>query len=66
MLTPRFKVGDMVRPTALVVRRHPVERVGIIVDFNIDEEDDTVDYSIFWIQSEITIVGWKESRLEAA
>lgn len=66
MPTPIFKIGDMVRPVALVRRRHPVERVGIIVNFEVDKDDNTVEYDIFWIQSEITIVGWRESRLEAA
>lgn len=66
MSTPRFKIGDMVRPVALIKRRNPVERVGIIVDFDVDKDDDSVDYTIFWVQSEITIVGWKEFRLEAA
>lgn len=66
MRTPIFKIGDMVRPVSLVTRRHPVERVGIIVNFEVDKDDNTVEYDIFWIQSEITIVGWRESRLEAA
>lgn len=66
MRTPIFKIGDMVRPVSLVTRRHPVERVGIIVNFEVDKDDNTVEYDVFWIQSEITIVGWKESRLEAA
>lgn len=66
MPTPIFKIGDMVRPVALVTRRHPVERVGIIVNYEVDKDDNTVEYDIFWIQSEITIVGWRESRLEAA
>ena len=66
MPTPIFKIGDMVRPVSLVTRRHPVERVGIIVNYEVDKDDNTVEYDIFWIQSEITIVGWRESRLEAA
>ena len=61
-----FKIGDMVRPVSLIKRRKPVERVGIIVNFEVDKDDNTVEYDIFWIQSEITIVGWRESRLEAA
>ena len=65
MSTPRFNIGDMVRPVALIKRRNPVERVGIVVDFDVDKDDDSVDYTIFWVQSEITIVGWKEFRLEA-
>ena len=66
MPTPLFKVGDMVRPVALVQRKHPVERVGIVVDFDVDKDDDSVNYTIFWVQSEITIVGWREFRLVAA
>ena len=66
MSTPRFKIGDMVRPVSLVTRKRPFERVGIVVDFDVDKDDDSVDYTIFWVQSEITIVGWRESRLEAA
>lgn len=66
MSTPRFKIGDMVRPVSLVTRKRPFERVGIVVDFDVDKDDDSVDYTIFWVQSEITIVGWKEFRLEAA
>ena len=65
MSTPRFKIGDMVRPVSLITRRKPVERVGIIVNFEVDKDDNTVEYDIFWIQSEITIIGWRESRLEA-
>ena len=66
MSTPRFNIGDMVRPVSLIKRRKPVERVGIVVDFDVDKEDDSVDYTIFWVQSEITIVGWREFRLVAA
>ena len=65
MSTPRFKIGDMVRPVSLIKRRKPVERVGIVVDFDVDKDDDSVNYTIFWVQSEITIVGWREFRLEA-
>lgn len=65
MSTPRFKIGDMVRPVSLIKRKKPVESVGIVVDFDIDKDDDSVDCTIFWVQSEITIVGWKEFRLEA-
>lgn len=66
MPTPIFKIGDMVRPVSLITRRRPVERVGIIVNFEVDKDDNTVEYDVFWIQSEITIVGWSEKRLEAA
>jgi hypothetical protein len=55
-----------VRPVALIQRKHPVERVGIVVDFDVDKDDDSVNYTIFWVQSEITIVGWREFRLVAA